>query len=247
MVSYGFFTALLDFIGLASTITVVVLLISGLKPLFERARDSCRACIPPEGRALLLWYVLLIHIAWVAAVALYLRNLFALWDFMGTWLDQGPFNRPVYALLHFYLFFLLVFGFYAWTTTLDEVSQNRQVFKDLFMIARFNTKKSQAIEDLEAQQHGSSSTGPIDAEAGTPSAIGDVRETSSLPRDEGSRGNGQERNEDVAPAERRINNPEHFTQEAAWPRHGYPVSEVCNRAVYAPIWYVEANIFDSRC
>lgn len=247
MVSYGLLNALLDFIGLASTVTVVVLLISGLQSLFKRVRDSCRACKPPEGRALLLCYALLILIAWVAAAALYFHNLFALWDFMGTWLDQEPFNRPLYALLHFYLFFLLVFGIYAWTITFLEIAQNRQVFNDLFMIARFNTKKSQAIEDLEAQQRGSSSTGPIDAEAETPSATGDVRETSPLLQNEGSRMNGQERNEDVAPVERRINEPEHLTQEAATPRHGRPVGDISTWAVYSPIRYVEANIFDSRC
>ena len=182
MLPYGPLTAVLDFIGLASTVTVIVWLVSGLQPLFKRVRDSCRACQPPEGRALLLWIVFLIPVAWVAAAALYFRNLFSLWDSMGTWLENQPVNRPVYALLHLYLFFLLVFGIYAWAITIFEISQNRKVFKDLFMIARFNTRGYQAIEDQEAQ-HGSSSTDPIDAGIGTISAVGNVRNTNSLPQD----------------------------------------------------------------
>lgn len=235
MISYGLFSAVLDLIGLASTVTVIALLISGLQPLFERVRDSCRACKPPEGRALLLWYALLIYIAWMAAAALYFRNLFALWDFMGTWLDREPINRPVYALLHFYLFFLLVSGIYACAITLFEMSQNPQVFNDLFMIARFKTRSYQAIEDLEAQHDGSSSTGPVDAEAETPATVGNVRDRSPLQQDERSRGNAQERNEDVAPAEARISEPEHLTQEAARPRYGRPVGEISTPAICSPI------------
>ena len=182
MVSYGPLTAVLDFIGLASTVTVIVWLVSGLQPLFKRVRDSCRACQPPEGRALLLWTVFLIHVAWVAAAALYFRNLFSLWDFMGTWLENQPVNRPVYALLHLYLFFLLVFGIYTCAITIFEISLNRRVFKDLFMIARFNTRGYQAIEDQEAQ-HRSCSTDSIDAGIVTISAVGNVRNTNSLPQD----------------------------------------------------------------
>lgn len=234
MVPHSLLSAVLDFVGLASTAAVIVWLVSGLQPLFERVRDSCRACQPPKGRALLLWSAFLIHIAWMAAAALYLRNLLSLWDLMGTWLENQPVNRPVYALLHLYLFFLLVCGIYAWAITVFEISQNRKVFKDLFMIARFNTRKYQAIEDLETQ-HGSSSTDPIDTEAENPSALSDVQGTRSLPQDEGSRSNGQESNEDVAPTGARINEPQHPSNEAAWPGTDRPVGEIIARTGYSPI------------
>ena len=87
---------------------------------------------------------------------------------MGIWLEKQPINRAVYALLHLYLFFLLVCGVYAWAITGIEICRNRQVFKDLFMIAIFKTRKYQAVQDLEAQR-GFSSTNRIDAEAETPS------------------------------------------------------------------------------
>ncbi|CAD6593420.1 MAG: hypothetical protein ASARMPRED_007507 [Alectoria sarmentosa] len=234
MVPHSFLSAVLDLVGLASTATVVVRLVSGLQPLFERARDSCRACQPPEGRALLLWSAFLVHIAWMAAAALYFRNLLSLWDLMGTWLENQPVNRPVYALLHFYLFFLLVCGIYAWAITIFEISQNRKVFKDLFMIARFNTRKYQPIEDLETQ-HGSSSTDPIDTEAEIPCALSDVRSTSSLPQDEDPRTNGQESSGDVAPTGARMNEPQHPSNEAAWSGIDRPIGEIITRTANSPI------------
>ena len=208
MASYSLLGAVLDLIGLASTVTVIVWLISGLQSLFERVRDSCRACQPPEGQAQLLWSALLIYIAWVAAAALYYRHLFSFWDLMGTWLENRPVNRPVYALLHLYLFFLIVCGIYAWAITLVEISQNRKVFSDLLMIARFNTRKYQVIADMEAQ-HRSSSPDPSDPEAETPSVVGHVPITTSIPQEASSRRNGQGLDEDVTTAEARINEPEY--------------------------------------
>ena len=208
MTLYSLLRAVLDLIGLASTVTVIVWLISGLQPLFERVRDSCRTCQPPEGRAQLLWSALLIYIAWVAAAALYFRHLFSFWDFMGTWLENRTVNRPVYALLHLYLFFLIVCGIYAWAITLVEMVQNRKVFSDLLMIARFNTRKYQVIEDMEAQ-HRSFSPDPSDSEAETPSIVSNVRATTSIPQEASSRRNGQGLDEDVTSAEARINEPEY--------------------------------------
>lgn len=200
MFSYNLFNAVLDFVGLASTVTVVVWLVFSVQRLFKRLRESSRARQSRDGRALLLWYALLIPMAWIAAAALYFRELSLLWDFMGTWLEEEHFNRPLYALLHLYLFFLLVCGNYACAVTGFEIFQNRKVLSDLFMIAKFNPKRYQAIEDLEAQ-HGSSSADPVE-------------------QDEDSHWNAQERNEDVAPAEAGISEPECPTEKAAWPRYG---------------------------
>lgn len=181
MASFSLLGAVLDLVGLASTITVIVWLVSGLQPLFERVRDSCRACQPPEGRAQLLWSVVLIQVAWVAAAALYFRILSSLWDYMGTWLENRPVNRPVYALLHLYLYFLLLCGIYAGAITMVEIFQNRKVLSDLVMIARFNTGRYQDIEDAEAQHH-SSSLATVDFGTETPSVVGNVRNIRSLPR-----------------------------------------------------------------
>lgn len=234
MVLYSLLDAVRDFIGLASTVTVVVWLICGFQPLFEKVKDSCRDCQPPEGRALLLWSAFLIPIAWVTAAALYFHHLFSLWDLMGTILEKQPVNRQVYALLHLYLFFLLLCGFYVWVITDFEIFRHRQVYNDLFMIARSNPRRHQAVEDLEAQ-HNSSSTDPIDAEAETHSAVGNVCTTSLLPQNGGSHRSGQNSNEDVAPTEARINEPEHLIEETAWLAIDSPVGEIINRTVISPI------------
>ena len=197
MVSYTFLDAILDLIGLASTAAVVFWLVTGLEPGFKRVRDSCRAGKPPEGRGQLLWSSFLIPIVWDAAAALYLRNLFSLWDIMGSWLESQPVNRPVYALLHLYLYFLLLCGIYACTVTIVEIFRNGQVFGDLLMIARFGTNGYHLVEDTEAQ-HGSSAPGQNGLESETASAV-NVRNTTSPPRNEGLRNNGQGFSESVAP------------------------------------------------
>lgn len=217
MAPYGLLTAVLDIITLASTVTVVVWLASGLQPLFKRARDSCRACQPPEERTLLLRTIFLVQVTWLAAASLYFRILISFWNFMGTWLEDQPVNKPVYALLHLYLFFLLIFGGYALSITVLEISLCRKVFKDFFMIVRFNRRRYQVIEDLEAQR-GSSSPCPIDAGVETSSAVGNVPNANSLSQDESSGKNDQESDEDVAPAKARLNEAAHPTEEeAAWP------------------------------
>ena len=225
---------MLGLVGLASTVFVIVRLVSTLQPLFERVKDSCRAGQPPEGRTLLLWSVFLILAAWVAAAALYFRNLFTLWDCMGSWLESKPTNRPVYALLHLYLFFLLVCGFYGCAITVAQISQNRQVLSNLFMIARSTTRGYQTVEDLEAQRS-SSPTDRISAEAEIPSAVGNVRNTSPLPQEDGGHRNGQELNESVTPGEACGNESEQSTEEDDWPGSDYPFGEVLTRTVYSPI------------
>ena len=96
---------------------------------------------------------------------------------------------------------------------------------DLLVIARFGTRKYRAIEDLEAQ-HDSSSTNRTDAEAENPSGVGDMHNTSPLPRDEGSRRNRQDSDEDVTPAEVRIDELEHPNEDAAWAQTDRPVGEI---------------------
>ena len=202
MLSYNFLDAISGVIGLTSTAAVIVWLIASLQPRFKRVRDLCRACQPPDGRAQLLWTSFLVPIVWVAAAALYFRNLVTLWDIMGACLESQPVNRLVYALLHCYLYFLLLCGIYACTITIVEISRNRQVFGDLVMIARFKTSGYQVVEDTESQR-GSSATGRTDLEMETASVGGDVRDTSSALHDEGLRSNAPEVNEDVAPSETR--------------------------------------------
>ncbi len=155
-------------------------------------RDSCRAREPPEGRLLLLWSVLIFQIEWAAAAILYYHNLLSLWDAMGAWLESQPVNRPVYALLHFYLFFLLVCGLYALAITIFKITQIRKVFNDLLMIARFNIRKYQAVEDIEAQ-HSSSVPDLIDAETEEHSTVGNVRNTTLPLQDESLCGNAHDR------------------------------------------------------
>lgn len=233
IVPYSLVGAMLDSIGFFSTATIIVWLVSSLQPLFKRVRDSCRACQPPEGRAWLLWSAVLIPIIWVAAAALYFRNLVSLWHFMGAWLGNESVNRPLYALLHLYLFFLLVCGIYLGAITFLELFRNRQVFIDLFMIARFNTRRHRTGEDLEAQ-HGSSSTDPIDVEGETPSAVVNIHSTSPLPQRENSRRSGQE-SHDAPPTVCLIKEPEYPTDEDAWPGIDTPVGQIITRTVYSPL------------
>ena len=234
MVSYSLLGAILDLIGLAGTVFAIVRIVFDLQPLFIRVRDSCRTGQPPEGRTLLLWSAFLILVAWVVAAALYFRYLFTLWESMGIWLDSQPINRIVYALLHLYLFFLLVCGFYGWAITVAEISQNRQVFKDLFMIARFTTRRYQMIEDLEAQRDSSSPDG-IGPDAETPSAVGTVCNTSPLRQGEYPPMNGQDSNENNTAIDPCGNEPEYSTEEDDWPGPNPPLGEVITRTVYSPI------------
>ena len=213
MAPYGL-TAVVDFIGLASTVTLVVLLASDLQPLFGRVRDSCRACQPSEERALLLLTIFLVQVMWLAAATQYFSILFSFWNFMGTWLEDQ--NSPlVSALLHLYLCFLHIFGGYAGAMTVLVISQSLKVFKDFFMIVRYNRRRYQVIEDQEAQ-HGSSSPYPADAGAEPSSAVGNVPNTNSLSQDKGS-GRNEELNEDAASSNARVDEAEHPTEkEAAW-------------------------------
>ena len=240
MASYSLFGAVSDLIGLASTVTVVVWLVSSLRPLFERARDSCRACQPPEGRVRLLSSAFLIYVAWVAAAALYSRILFSLWDVMGTWLEAQPVNRPVYALLHLYLLFLLVCGGCACAITIVEILQNRKVLSDLWLIARFDGREYKVIEDMEAQ-HRPSSPDLTDSETEMTSVIGDISNTSSLPQDDWSCKNNQELNEDVAPSGACTDEAEDPTVEPTWSEIDHPNGETVTRAAYSPIRWVETK------
>ena len=246
MASFSLLGAVLDLVGLASTITVIVWLVSGLQPLFERVRDSCRACQPPEGRAQLLWSVVLIQVAWVAAAALYFRILSSLWDYMGTWLENRPVNRPVYALLHLYLYFLLLCGIYAWAITMVEIFQNRKVLSDLVMIARFNTGRYQVIEDAEAQHH-SSSLATVDFGTETPSVVGNVRNIRSLSRDESLNRNGQKSTEDITPAEAHMNEPEHPPGRPTSSTIDHPVGGIVAWADHSRIRLVEADTLTLHC
>lgn len=206
MVPYSTSNAALDFVGFANTTIVVGWLISIIQPLFERVKDACRAGQPPAPgeRAIVLWMVFyLIPATWVAAVALYYRHLSSLWECMGIWLAQEPVNRPVYALLHLYLFFLLVCGLFAWAMTCVEICRNFRVSKDIFMIARFSPRRDHDVQDMEAQRDS-----PVDTEAENPSTDGNVRNTSSPTQDEDSPRNGQEANGDVA-ATNLVNESEH--------------------------------------
>ena len=154
---------------------------------------------------------------------------------MGTWLEDQATNRPVYALLHLYLFFLLIFGGYALSITVLEISQSRKVIKDFFMIVRFNRRRYQVIEDLETQR-GSFSPCPIDAGVETSSAVGNVPNANSLSQDGSPGKNDQESDEDVAPAKARINEAAHPTEEeAAWPGSYIFDGEVIPRTVRSPI------------
>ena len=246
MVLYSLFNAALDFIALACTVVVVIWNISNLQPLFERVRDSCRACQYPKERVLLLRSVVLIHVVCLAVVALYFRNLFSFWDLMGTLLEDQSVNRPLYAVLHLCLFFLLGCGAYGWVITISEVFQSRQVFKDLFMIARFNTRRYQAVEELEAQLV-SPSMNPINARSETPLPVNDMRHTNSLSHDEGSRMNGQDSNEDDAPVVAFHGKPEHGTEVVFWPGLHSLIGKIFTRSVHSPVRYVEVKILTLRC
>ena len=239
MVLYGFLDAISDLIGLASTAAVVVSLVTGLQPEFKRVRDSCRAGKQPEGRVQLLWSAFLILIVWGAANALYFRNLFSLWNIMGRWLKSQPVNRPVYALLHLYLYFLLLCGIYAGTVTSVKISQNGQVLSDLVMIARFRTNEYHLVEDTEAQD-GSSASGRIGPESEIADVV-DLRSTTSPPHDEGLRSNGQGFRENVAPATARTKQSEYPAQEPTWSASDHPVGQFTTRAVAPPLWLVDAN------
>ena len=219
MASYGFLAAISDLIGLASTVAVVVWLVTGLQPGFERARDSCRAGKHPHGRAQLLWSSSLVPILWQAAAALYLRHLFSLWDVMGSWLDSEPVNRLVYAFLHLYLYFLLLCGIYACTVTVVQISRNREVLGDVLMIARFGTNGYQLVEDIEAQ----------------------LGSSAPPPHDEGLRSNGQRFSKNVARTTARTKDSEHSAQESTLPASDRHISRFKTWAVQHTLWLVDAN------
>ena len=210
MTSYGLLDAVLDLFDLGGAVAIVLLLICCLRALLKKQMNSCRECQPPDVRALLLWIAFTIPLAWVAAAASYFRNLSLLWNLMGRLLEDQTVNKSLYALLHFYLLFLILCGIYAFSITIFEVSRNRRVFNDLWMIARFRAERYQAVEDVEAQPRLSSSD-TITPEAETLSAVGNIPSTSSTPSNETLHNTGQESNGDPAPTEE----SEHSVQNAA--------------------------------
>ena len=231
MVQYSVLDAVLDSIGLASTVHLVVWLVTDLQLVIKRAKDSCRHCRPPKERTALLWSAFLVPIAWMAAAALYFRCLISHWESMGAWLEDQPVNRSVDVLLHLYLFFLLVFGICAVAITMLKI----RMFIDLFMIARFGARKYQAIEDSEAQQSFPSSTDLNHAETEAPSPVGNVRNASSIQQSHDSRVTGQELNGDVNPWKGRISETEHPVEGATWTEIDPPVGEIITRTVQFPI------------
>ena len=244
MAPYSIPNAALDFIGFANTTIVIVWLISVVQPLFERVRDSCRAGQPPapgERTIVLLTVFYLIPATWAAAAALYYRHLSLLWECMGIWLAQEPVNRLVYALLHLYLFFLLVCGLFAWAVTCFEICRNFRVSKDIFMIARFSTRRDHAIQDMEAQRESL-----VDTEAETPSTGGNVRNTSSATQNEDSHRNGQEANGDVA-AMSHVNDLENATEEHDSPGINPFVDGSVTRTVHYSTQYVGPKISAWHC
>lgn len=210
---YSLVSAVLDSIGFLSTVTIIVWLVCRVQPLFERVRDSCRARQPPEGHASLLCCAFLIPMIWAAAAALYFRNLLSLWQFIGAWLQNEPVNRPFNYLLHLYLVFLVVCGTFLGVETFSELFQNRQVFIDLLMIARFDTRRHHTVDDLEAR-HCASSADPLDVGAETPYTVVNVRFTSPLLQDENSPRSGQESN-DTPPTDDLFNELEDPTRSNA--------------------------------
>lgn len=234
MVLYSPLDAASELIGLASIVTVIVWLISSLQPLFERVRDSCRARQPPEGRAQLLWSAFLIFVAGIAAAVLYLRILFSLWDVMGAWLDDQPFNRPVYALLHFYLLFLLVCGVYACAITIGKVPETHKVLSDLWVMTRFNRGKYEVVEDVEGH-HCPSSPALFSPQTEVAAVVDGVQYTSSLPQDKNTCKNDQELNEGVALSRACTNESEHPMSEPAWSRIQHVLKETMTRTLYSPI------------
>lgn len=240
MALYSLLDAASDLVGLGSIVSIIVSLVSSVQPLFERVRDSCRACQPPEGRVQLLGYAFLISVAWVAAAAQYFRILFSLWDVMGAWFVDQPINWRVYALLQFYLVFLLVCGGYACAITIVEVSGNRKVLNDLWVIAGLNRRKYEVAEDMEAQ-HLPSSPNLVASQTEVASVVDDVYYTSSLPQDEDSCKNDQDLNEDITLSRPRTNESEHPMEEAAWSEIDQPVRKSMTKTAYSSIRWVETQ------
>ena len=239
MASYDLVDAISDSISFASTAAVVVWLVTSIQPVFKRVRDACRAGESPEGRAQLLWTSLLIFTMWLAALYLYCRNLVLLWVFTGTWLESQPVNRPVYALLHLYLFGLLLSGFYACSITTLESARNLNVLNDLLMIARLRTSGYHPVEDIEAQ-NGSSAPDRIGLENEAAGVV-DVRNTNSPPHGEGLRSNGQGSREDVATTTARAIESEHPAQEPTWSTSDHPVGQSLTWPVESPLRLVDVN------
>ena len=239
MVSYHSVDPISDLIGLASTAAVVVWLVIGLEPAFKRARDSCRAGQLPEGRAQLLWSSLLVPIMWLAAALLYIHLLMSLWDVMGSCLESQPVNKVAYALLHFYLFSLLLCGLYACIILIVEISRNGQVLSDLLMIARFRPSGYHLVKDTEAQR-GSSAPGRIGRESGTAGVV-DVRNVTLSPHSQELGSTGQGFGEYVAPTMARTEESEHPAQEPTRSASDHPVRDFLTWAVERHIWLVDAN------
>ena len=240
MASHNFLDAISDSIGFASTVAVVVWLVTSLQPAFKRVRDSCRAGEPPEGRAQLLWTSILIVTMWMAAVLLYCHNLVSLWDIMGSLLKRQPVNRTVYALLHLYLFLLLLCGFHAYMVSILEIAWNHHVLSDLWMIARFRTSRYHLVEDTEAQ-HGSSVPGRIGL-GNEAAGVVDVRNTNLPPNGEELRSNSQGSRGNVATTTTaRTIESEHPTQEPTRSASVHPIGRFLTRAVESPLRLVDAN------
>ena len=127
-----------------------------------------------------------------------------------------------------------------------EVFQNRKVLIDLVMIARFNTRRYQVIEDAEAQ-HRSSSLKTVDCGTETVSVVGNVHNTGSLPHGESLNRNGQVSTEDVAPTEAHINGPEHPPIELNSSKIDHPVDGIVTWADSPQTRLVDANILSLHC
>lgn len=241
MALYTFLDAFSESIGLASIIIVIVWLVSSLQSLSERVRDPCQTCQLPEARVRLLGSAFLIYVTGVAAAGLYFHILFLLWDAMGALLVDQPINWAVYALLQFYHLFLVVCGCCACRITIVEVYENRKVLNDLWVIARFNGKKYEVAEDVEAQ-HPSSSPDLAGSHPEVAFVIDEVYySTSSLPQDENSCKNDQDLNEDITLSRTRTNESDHPTEEPAWSEIDHSVGESMLKAVDSSFRWAETQ------
>ena len=232
MAPYGILDTICDSVGMANTVVVLVWLVTGLQPAFKRVRDSWREGKVPEERARLRWSLLLVVVVWYAAAVLYVRNVFSLWDVMGDWLESEPVNRPVYALLHLYLYLLILCGIYACTITVVALVRNNQALADVM----FRTKAYRMVDDIEAQ-HGSSAIGLESQTAGDV----DVRHTTSPPHDEGLPSNGHGLSENLAPTTARTMETEHPAQEPTRLASDHPVGQFVTWAVESRLRLVDAD------
>ena len=91
--------------------------------------------------------------AWFITVAMYFRDISAVWDMMKISLHSGGGAEFAYAIMNIYLFFLVLCGCLTLIYLGWLLYYNQRGIADLVMIIRFDADNSQSVFDLESPRN----------------------------------------------------------------------------------------------